>query len=376
MKSYNTQLHGKKCKGCGAFLHNIEGEIGYTPKDILTINLCQGCYQLKHYGKSSGETKNDHQPVNELFLQDWSAPTAWLDLKAKIQKANVLTVLVTDIYNFSVLEQLDSWPLTAHTLICINKKDLVNFDILQSVMGFWEQKLSRCKIKFQIILISAKTRENFSKLLHYVGQFKTVCFLGHSGVGKSFIVNTLAKKYKTNVENIVGKYLNTTKNIIASKFKGVKILDTPGSVRNRGIFGLLSPSQIKGLQKAPWKQKIFQTCSDRTYHLENFVIVHIANDPNDDYKYRRKSLIFYGPGNVKIIHNKLIPDLNDLKFYSELQSYHSQVEWVEYKYSVHGALKLCVDDLGWIHITTPNRTNLTIFLPKHVKITDFCLLAR
>lgn len=142
---------------------------------------------------------------------------------------------------------IDRFLLTAEayhipTIIVFNKCDKLSKKeekLLENMLGMYE------KIGYQLLQTSATEKKNldqFKKLL----QNKTTLLAGHSGVGKSSLVNSIQHnlKLKTQaVSSFSGKGMHTT--TFAEMYSldfGGRVIDTPG-IREFGISGF-KPEEV------------------------------------------------------------------------------------------------------------------------------------
>lgn len=142
---------------------------------------------------------------------------------------------------------IDRFLLTAEayhipTIIVFNKCDKLSKKeekLLENMLGMYE------KIGYQLLQTSATEKKNldqFKKLL----QNKTTLLAGHSGVGKSSLVNSIQHnlKLKTQaVSSFSGKGMHTT--TFAEMYSldfGGSVIDTPG-IREFGISGF-KPEEV------------------------------------------------------------------------------------------------------------------------------------
>jgi len=122
-------------------------------------------------------------------------------------------------------------------ILLMTKCDLVDpKDFINSFLGF----------DLEII----QTAENKPNLEHLKSLLrdKTTVFVGHSGVGKTTVINELAPDYKRAVgvvNRVTGKGKHTSSSAHAIRAQGGWLIDTPG-VRSFGLSNIDSVELLKG----------------------------------------------------------------------------------------------------------------------------------
>jgi|SRR5690554_5431463 len=117
-----------------------------------------------------------------------------------------------------------------NNLLVVNKADLLKGEVLKRYELIKETYEA---VGFEVILVSAESGEGIEELKNHIKD-KTVLFTGHSGVGKSTLINSLIPSFNLKVGKIsdgTGKGRHTT--TFAEMFDmpdrlGGKIIDTPG----------------------------------------------------------------------------------------------------------------------------------------------------
>ncbi len=123
-------------------------------------------------------------------------------------------------------------------LICVNKSDLLGSSIeleqLQQDMAVYRD------LGVPVLLCSAQTKDGLAELRRQVDG-KTCVFVGHSGVGKSSLLNGIdppGERTTGNVRDHDGKGRHTTSgSSLRSLGDGTRVIDTPG-VRSFGLWDL------------------------------------------------------------------------------------------------------------------------------------------
>ena len=126
-----------------------------------------------------------------------------------------------------------AWQSGATPVILLTKADLAE--------DYWDYltQVDRVAAGVNIHVVSAHTGYGLSRLNAYLQPGKTVVFLGSSGVGKSSLVNALAREEIMAVSAIreddsKGRHTTTHRQLIRLQ-SGVMIIDTPG-MRELGMW--------------------------------------------------------------------------------------------------------------------------------------------
>lgn len=131
------------------------------------------------------------------------------------------------------LKRIERYLVVCHAsgiepIILLTKTDLVEEDELQELIEAAEKRIKDVRL----LSISNLTLSGFDLLKQALEPFKTYCFLGSSGVGKSTIVNHLKGEdiLKTNTissSTNKGKHTTTHRELIVLPNKSI-VIDTPG----------------------------------------------------------------------------------------------------------------------------------------------------
>jgi len=119
-------------------------------------------------------------------------------------------------------------------VIVLNKTDLLSAQALESKVSGIRARHE----KIQIIVASIVTENGLKELREILLPYKTYCFLGSSGVGKSSIINvllghTLLKTREISNSTSKGKHTTTHREMIVLENESL-VIDTPG-MRELGI---------------------------------------------------------------------------------------------------------------------------------------------
>ena len=126
-----------------------------------------------------------------------------------------------------------AWESGAQPIIVLTKADLTEH------MEDYVSQLEYTAIGVQIIPVSSKTGYGLDELRPYVGEGKTVVFMGSSGVGKSTLINALAgceimDTGEIREDDSRGRHTTTHRQLIELP-TGARVIDTPG-MRELGMW--------------------------------------------------------------------------------------------------------------------------------------------
>lgn len=117
-------------------------------------------------------------------------------------------------------------------IICLNKADLVDIEKYHRIINVYE------KIGYDVIILSTITELGKERLIEKMTN-KLSVITGHSGVGKSSILNMVEANFKLKTEVISaytgkGQHITTTATLYRLSFNA-SVIDTPG-IRELGLW--------------------------------------------------------------------------------------------------------------------------------------------
>lgn len=262
----------KRCLGCGVKLQSInEDEVGFvldSQKD-----LCERCFKLKHYNKSSFDVLNYNNK----------------DIINKINENNHYVFFLIDYFNMSE-EYLSLFKqINNPKCLIITKLDLIFKSIkLKQVKDFIRNTYD---IEENILFISSKKEEHLNEFNNYIKRYdiKEAYFAGITNAGKSSLINKLYEINNEKKSNIVVSNLyNTTLDFIKIKISDeFKLIDSPGFITNN----YFSKITKKLNPKKYIKPITYQTKEEIYYDIENLITINTSN---------KNSLTFYMSNDLSI----------------------------------------------------------------------------
>lgn len=263
----------KKCVGCGVELQNSDEKLqGYTPKKINEKEdmYCQRCFQLKHYGKHTG---------NKMTREDYRQEVGKLIDEVK------LVIAVFDIIDFEgsfddeildILREKDS-------IIVINKVDLIPEEKHPSKVANWvKDRLAEEGIApLDISIVSTKNKYGvngiYKKIKYFYPDGVNAMVIGVTNVGKSSVINRLLGKKIATVSKYPGTTIKNSLNMIP--LTNIGLYDTPGLIPiGRASDLVCDKCAQKIIPSGKILRKIFKAKKDRVIMLSNLLKFRILNE--------------------------------------------------------------------------------------------------
>ena len=214
-------------RATGKFLHTTE-----STRDMP----CVGDWVCASY--DSGNATSIHTLLpRKSFLRRKSAGK---DIEVQMIAANIDVAFIVQAcqYDFNVprLERYLVMATDGHVepVLILTKTDLVSSDELAQLIA----EIRREGIKARIIALSNVTGEGLDQVKELMGQGKTYCLLGSSGVGKSTLINKITGQDTLKTGSVAdtgeGRHTTVRRQLVVLE-QGAMIIDTPG-MREIGIF--------------------------------------------------------------------------------------------------------------------------------------------
>ena len=155
----------------------------------------------------------------------------------QIVAANIDTVFLcmalNNDYNLRRLERYQSiaWASRAIPVVVLTKSDICHN--LQEKLS----QVSSVAIGVDVLVTSAMSEDGYNSIQSYIQPWKTVAFIGSSGVGKSTLINRLAGREILQTNEIrnddKGRHTTTRRQLLVLQSGGI-VIDTPG-MRELGV---------------------------------------------------------------------------------------------------------------------------------------------
>ena len=356
-----------KCIGCGATLQTIDPKkIGYVKSEILYSEpeelLCERCFNLKHYNKSTDVFINERQ-----FLTNTD----------KIKKDGGLVVNIVDIFDFEgtfIPNIRTLFPKNKIILVC-NKYDLyLKSTNPNRIKNYVREILKKHNIKVSdIIMCSANKKSDVEKVMRSIARLsegKNIFFFGMTNVGKSTLINSILNFDNENkgVDITVSNMVNTTLGFIKIPIdNGTFLVDTPGIINNQQFTYYLDKGTLNYIVPKKFiKPAIYQLNPGQTVFVNGFLRVDFEDGD-------KTSFVINVSNNLKCHRTKLE---NADEFYNnhkdDLLVYPNEAErsrlgkLVTHSFKVECGTKkdICVSGLGYVTVSATTSDAI-------IKITTF-----
>ena len=216
-------------RATGRFLNSTES----------TMNMpCVGDWVCVHYDSEDSASIHAVLP-RKSFLHRKSAGRN-IELQMIAANIDVAFIVQSCHYDFNV-SRLERYLVMANEghvepLLVLTKTDLVTAAALEQLIS----AIRRGGINTRIIAVSNVTGAGLEQIKELMGQGKTYCLLGSSGVGKSTLINQIigqdTLKTGTVSDSGEGRHTTVRRQLIVLE-QGAMFIDTPG-MREIGTFGV------------------------------------------------------------------------------------------------------------------------------------------
>ncbi len=238
-----------------------QGIVIKSTGSVITVKTLNGVFQCMVKGNFRIKNIDATNPVSvgdmvkiEIKTGDTNFITELLDRKNYIVRKSVKLskqvqilaanidmayVIATPVFPKTSTGFIDRFLSTAEAYsipggIIFNKSDLFNHEIAEYVEGL---KNLYSKIGYRVIVVSALDPQSINPLQEIL-QGKINLFSGHSGVGKSSLINSLIPGLNLKTQDISSQHLKGTHTTTFAEMhelpQGGYIIDTPG-IREFGI---------------------------------------------------------------------------------------------------------------------------------------------
>ena len=228
MKSFsNEEINFKTCPSCG-----IEKSV------LQEQEICQNCFKFKHYGIGVENNFTSYTIKDFIFEED-------------LDKTKNQFFLVTDFISFrsNLIKNINDLIPKEQLNLIVNKVDLIPKSISYKKIDRWLRiilKEENIRVN-KIFYLSAIKNRGIDKLNSQIITFgQNSRFLGYSSVGKSTIIQSLAKLNGVKTLNLISHTIGTTKQIIVFNISNnINIIDYPGLINQSNNQNLLNDKKLK-----------------------------------------------------------------------------------------------------------------------------------
>ena len=259
------------CHGCGAVLQTQHEHLpGYVPEDALLREppLCRRCYRIRHYGEF---------PTVEISAAEQEAEVLLL----KSEPGLVLYIVDGFDLQGSLIRNLSQYTGDYPLLVLVNKTDLFPKEVKLHRLAEWVKKLVQRQgaEPKQVLFVSGKSGAGLEELVDFLesSQFERVFVLGRANVGKSTLLNRLAKRFRAGepftTSRVPGTTLGLTDvSITLPSSKGVLLVDVPGLVQGDRLTDVLCPDCLRAvLPNTRMRPRVFQLNPGQSLWIGGFV---------------------------------------------------------------------------------------------------------
>lgn len=253
------------CEGCGAPLQTTDEEaIGYIPESAFAQGkeMCQRCFQLRHYNKQLPISLNDDQ-----FFQQISS----------ISETNSLIIHLIDIFDVegTLLHSLPRIVGQNPIVLVANKVDLLPKSTNKRKIIHWlARKAKEANIKPEAIYLISATKayqlDELSIEIERLRNGRDIYVVGVTNVGKSTFINKFIQRSLGEKDVITTSYYpGTTLGFIHIPLNSnASLIDTPGIVNEKQMAHYVSTRDLKMITpRSEIKPRNYQLSSRQTLFI-------------------------------------------------------------------------------------------------------------
>ena len=320
----------KECKGCGSILQsdNISKEGYVSASKIDTVDYCERCYKIIHYGEFSIlETKIDFDNMIKKINEDENASIVFL-----IDLLNMNEEAINYIFKF----------INKRIYVLLTRRDLLPKSVKDAkLVNYFREHYYDSP---NILVVSSKKKKNIDEFLKMIkrDRVKKIYVVGATNSGKSTLINALLSAVGKIPTVTTSALPNTTANFIKIEFdENLTIIDTPGFVLENSIYNSLKYKEVINLQpKKEIKVKTFQIKPYETITVNDYLRI----DYLEDYK---NSFSFYMNNNLTYTRMKT-KNTDKLRLLEKISLHINDNE------------DIVINGLGFIKVTKACRVNVYV----------------
>lgn len=208
---------------------SVSGKLAYNAEGQTAFPAVGDWVMIDRMDGSTGNAIIHHILRRKSVLARQAAGT---ENAGQVIAANIDTIFIcmslNADFNIRRIERYltIAWDSMATPVIVLTKSDLCD-DLPQKL-----DEIASVSMGAEIIVCSSENRDGFDEINAYIGQGKTIAFVGSSGVGKSTLINrlmgqdVLATK-AIREDDAKGRHTTTYRQLLLLPSGGI-VIDTPG----------------------------------------------------------------------------------------------------------------------------------------------------
>ncbi|WP_338973121.1 ribosome biogenesis GTPase YqeH [Spiroplasma endosymbiont of Panorpa germanica] len=365
-KAVTSNSNGKKCIGCGHFLHVEDSKKPGYVKDIKIQDYCLRCFKIKYYNSLVEQEINDKDFIEILD-----------NINKESKKIRYYYVI--DIFDLpgSRITWLESLIASKEVVIVINKIDLMPKSVKrEKILTYIKNLFSGTALKDSKIILSSSLKPAYVEELF--NEIKKVDYdqyvVGISNAGKSSLINAMLKSNNQISSIVASRYVNTTLDRIKIEFNEKNtIFDTPGLVKHHHIANATPTTYWDFFF---FTKEIYQ----KTYQLEAgqtifyggiaWITFQEGINPLNNHRSRNATNFhFYVNRNLPLHRTKALNAQNYFRknrhyLAPRLSDNDAEFETKEFKFTNSENVDLHISGLGWVNFKTYPGLKISITVPK------------